>query len=106
MQAVSYQLQNTGINISSTNDCPISNNGAMQNVTTTNFCHPCYNVYTYVTFWMTRTPAFQLTVVLISSPVALCAVGYDFEAAAAAHAAQSSFREICSKPSNTAHELA
>ena len=72
IQAVSYQLQNTGINISSTNDCPISNNGAIQNVTTTNFCHPCYNVYTHVTFWMTRTPAFQLTVVLISSPVALC----------------------------------
>lgn len=72
MQAVSYQLQNTGINISSTNDCPSSNTGAIQNFTTPNFCHPCYNVYTHITFWMTRTPAFQLTVVLISSPVALC----------------------------------
>ncbi len=70
MQAVSYQLQNTGIDISNTEDCPMPN--TLQNGTARSFCHPCYNIYTHMTFWMTRTPAFQLTVVLISSPVALC----------------------------------
>jgi hypothetical protein len=31
----------------------------------------CFNVYTHITLWMTLTPEFQLTVVLISSPIAL-----------------------------------
>ena len=31
----------------------------------------CYNLYTHISVWMRYTPEFQLTVVLISSPVAL-----------------------------------
>jgi hypothetical protein len=53
MQAVAYMLQNTGTSCSP------------------NFCDPCYNVFTHITFWMTRTPIFQLTIVLLSFPVTL-----------------------------------
>jgi hypothetical protein len=36
------------------------------------FCDAsCYNVYTLIHRWMTRTPEFQLTIVLLSSPLAL-----------------------------------
>jgi hypothetical protein len=34
-------------------------------------CDPCYNAYTNMQRWILRTPEFQLTVVLISSPLAL-----------------------------------
>ena len=35
-------------------------------------CDPtCYNEFTHMQQWMFRTPEFQLTVVLVSSPVAL-----------------------------------
>jgi hypothetical protein len=56
MRAVAYQLQDLG------NVCP----GVL------NLCDPsCYNEYTHFSQWMFRTPEFQLTVMLISSPVAL-----------------------------------
>jgi hypothetical protein len=56
MRAVAYQMQNLG------NSCP----GVL------NLCDPrCYNEYTHFSQWMFRTPEFQLTVMLISSPVAL-----------------------------------
>ena len=36
------------------------------------FCDPsCFNVFTHITQWAVRTPEFQMTIVLISSPVAL-----------------------------------
>ena len=35
-------------------------------------CDPsCYNVFTHILFWFLRTPEFQVTIVLISSPLAL-----------------------------------
>ncbi len=45
LQASAYFQQNSGNNCSS------------------NFCDPCYNVHTHITFWLTRTPAIQLTTV-------------------------------------------
>ena len=49
----------------------------LQNLTTTcpvvsDLCDPsCYNVFTHILFWFLRTPEFQVTIVLISSPLAL-----------------------------------
>ena len=38
----------------------------------TTFCDPtCFNEFTHINQWMGRTPEFQVTIVLISSPVAL-----------------------------------
>jgi hypothetical protein len=34
-------------------------------------CNECYNVYSHIAYWMYLTPQFQLTIVLISSPVSL-----------------------------------
>ncbi len=34
-------------------------------------CDACYNMFTHMQRWMIRTPEFQLSVVLISSPIAL-----------------------------------
>ncbi len=45
LQASAYFQQNIGINCSP------------------NFCDLCYNVHTHITFWLTRTPAIQLTTV-------------------------------------------
>ncbi len=36
-----------------------------------NFCSGCYNTYSHMVRWMTYTPEFQLTIVLVSSPLAL-----------------------------------
>ena len=56
MRAVAYQFQDLG------NVCPGSSG----------LCDPsCYNAYTHFSQWMFRTPEFQLTVMLLSSPVAL-----------------------------------
>jgi hypothetical protein len=35
------------------------------------FCDPCYTLYTLISRWMMYTPEFQLTIVLISSPLTL-----------------------------------
>ena len=54
MNALSSALQNVGAN------CPT-------------YCGiPCNNVWSLIAFWLVFTPEFQLTVVLISSPHALC----------------------------------
>ena len=38
----------------------------------TTFCDPsCHNEFTHINQWAVRTPEFQMTIVLISSPVAL-----------------------------------
>jgi hypothetical protein len=38
----------------------------------TGFCDPsCFNVFTHINQWATRTPEFQVTVVLVSSPLTL-----------------------------------
>ncbi len=56
MLAVSRQLQDVG------RICP--------GVTT--FCDAsCYNVFTHINQWAARTPEFQVTVVLVSSPLTL-----------------------------------
>ena len=36
-----------------------------------NVCSGCYNTYSHMVRWMTYTPEFQLTIVLVSSPLAL-----------------------------------
>jgi hypothetical protein len=56
MFAVAYQLQDLA------NRCP----GVSTPCTTT-----CHNVFTHIQQWLIHTPEFQLTIVLISSPVAL-----------------------------------
>jgi hypothetical protein len=56
MRAVAYQLQDLG------NSCPTAHS----------LCDStCYNDYTHFSQWMYRTPEFQLTIVLLSSPVTL-----------------------------------
>jgi hypothetical protein len=56
--AVARQLQNL------TTTCPV--------VSDLSVCDPsCYNVFTHILFWFLRTPEFQVTIVLISSPLAL-----------------------------------
>jgi hypothetical protein len=56
MYAVAYQLQDLA------NRCP----GINSPCTTT-----CHNVFTHIQQWLIHTPEFQLTIVLLSSPVAL-----------------------------------
>ena len=56
MFAVAYQLQDLA------HRCP----GVSTPCTTT-----CHNVFTHIQQWLIHTPEFQLTIVLISSPVAL-----------------------------------
>ena len=57
MFALANELQNDGnfVNCPSGNQCDAS----------------CYNVYRLMQLWLGYTPEFQLTVVLISSPLAL-----------------------------------
>jgi heme/copper-type cytochrome/quinol oxidase subunit 2 len=56
MFAVARQLQNRA------NQCP----------GVTSLCDStCYNVFTHIFWWMARTPEFQVTVVLVSSPLTL-----------------------------------
>ena len=55
MHAVAYQLQDSAKRCPGVSICDAS----------------CNNVFTRITQWMARTPEFQLTVVLISSPLAL-----------------------------------
>jgi hypothetical protein len=56
MNAVAQQLQDSSIK------CGDSTSG---------FCSTCHNAYTNIAWWMYRTPEFQLSIILISSPVAL-----------------------------------
>jgi hypothetical protein len=56
MLAVAFKLRNID------QDCPGVTSDCDVN---------CYNLYTHISVWMRYTPEFQLTVVLISSPVAL-----------------------------------
>lgn len=56
IRAVAYQLQDLG------NSCP-----AVKDLCDST----CYNVYTHVSQWMYRTPEFQQSIMLLSSPVAL-----------------------------------
>ena len=55
MRAVALQLRDISSNCGPLNRCDAS----------------CYNVFTLITRWMNATPEFQLTIVLISSPLAL-----------------------------------
>jgi hypothetical protein len=58
MQAVAAMNQD----MSNPNKCPENQS----------YCDPvCYNVFTHMTAWMLFTPQFQLSIVLISSPLAL-----------------------------------
>jgi hypothetical protein len=55
MYAVAFQFRQIGKSIDS---CP-------------DICDKCHNVYFHITQWMFYTPEFQLTIVLVSSPLAL-----------------------------------
>jgi hypothetical protein len=58
MYAIAYELQNSG----NVKNCNVG----------LSFCDDqCYNVYTHILQWMSLTPEFQLTVVLLSSPLTL-----------------------------------
>jgi hypothetical protein len=46
-------------------DCPISDSEKSI------YCSTCRNVYSHLTGWMVYTPAFQTTIVVISSPCSL-----------------------------------
>jgi hypothetical protein len=80
MFALANQLQD------SSNLCPDSTMG---------LCDPhCYNTYTHMARWMARTPEFQLTVVLISSPLALLVALWGMTSKQALHHMQSNKREL------------
>ena len=50
----------------------LQNNGNAANCPGSNLCDAsCYNVYSHMQLWLLYTPEFQLTVVLISSPLAM-----------------------------------
>jgi hypothetical protein len=58
MYAIAYELQNSG----NAKNCNVG----------LSFCdEQCYNVYTHILQWMALTPEFQLTIVLLSSPLTL-----------------------------------
>ena len=58
-QAVALQLRDLD------RDCPSSNSEKSI------YCNSCRNVYAHMTGWILYTPAFQTTIVLISSPFTL-----------------------------------
>jgi hypothetical protein len=58
LHALAHTLQDSG------KTCPAVSSGRL-------FCSSCYNTFTHIGAWMNRTPEFQVTVVLVSSPVAM-----------------------------------
>ena len=79
MLAVSRQLQD------SARMCP--------GVTT--LCDPsCYNVFTHINLWAGNTPEFQVTIVLVSSPLTLLVALWGMTSSQTLHAMKSKVQEV------------
>lgn len=67
--------------------------------TSDDVCDPtCFNVYRLMNRWMFYTPEFQLTVMLISSPLALLVALWGMTAKATLRVMQAKWREIMTAP--------
>ena len=79
MLAVSRQLQDRP------NQCP----------GVTSLCDStCYNVFTHIFWWMVRTPEFQVTIVLVSSPLTLLVALWGMTSRQTLHAMKSKEQEV------------
>ena len=79
MSAVARQLQDTATR------CP----------GVTGLCDAsCHNVFTHMTQWMTFTPEFQVTVVLVSSPLTLLVALWGMTSRQTLHAMKSKEQEV------------
>jgi hypothetical protein len=91
MFALSYQLQDFGKAI-----CPKGQLAA---------CNAsCYNVYTHIVTWMFYTPEFQLTILLISSPLALLVALWRMSPKATRQLMKSSQKETLVAPNSPFNE--
>jgi hypothetical protein len=64
----------------------------------TDLCGECNNVFTNIADWMTFTPEFQMTIVLVSSPLALLVVLWGMTSKTTLHLMVSSEQEISLNP--------
>jgi heme/copper-type cytochrome/quinol oxidase subunit 2 len=79
MFAIARQLQNRA------NQCP----------GVTSLCDStCYNVFTHIFWWMARTPEFQVTIVLVSSPLTLLVALWGMTSRQTLHAMKSKEQEV------------
>jgi hypothetical protein len=61
----------------------------------TSLCYPsCHNVFTHITLWALRMPEFQVTVVLVSSPLTLLAALWGMTSRQTLHAMKSKEQEV------------
>ena len=59
------------------------------------FCDPsCFNEFTHITQWAVRTPEFQVTVVLVSSPLTLLVALWGMTSRQTLHAMTSKEQEV------------
>ena len=59
------------------------------------FCDPsCFNVFTHIAQWSANTPEFQVTVVLVSSPLTLLVALWGMTSRQALHAMKSKEQEV------------
>ena len=79
INAVTRQLQNRG------NQCP----------GVTDLCDPsCHNVFTLIFWWTLFTPEFQVTIVLVSSPLTLLVALWGMTSRQTLHAMKSKEQEV------------
>ena len=61
----------------------------------TSLCDPsCHNVFTHINQWAVRTPEFQVTVVLVSSPLTLLVALWGMTSRQTLHAMTSKEQEV------------
>jgi choline-glycine betaine transporter len=54
----------------------------------------CHNVFTHITQWAARTPEFQVTIVLVSSPLTLLVALWGMTSKQTLHAMKSKVQEV------------
>ena len=61
----------------------------------TGFCDPsCHNVFTHFNQWALNTPEFQVTIVLVSSPLTLLVALWGMTSEQTLHAMKSKVQEV------------
>ena len=61
----------------------------------TDICDPsCYNVFTHIGQWAASTPEFQVTIVLVSSPLTLLVALWGMTSRQTLHAMKSKVQEV------------
>ena len=61
----------------------------------TGFCDPsCHNVFTHIQQWAILTPEFQVTIVLVSSPLTLLVALWGMTSEQTLHAMKSKVQEV------------